>query len=229
MFSLAYHIGIGKKGNTTFSLAGQGGIVQKRFEQSAAVTETGLQQGIPSANETFAVPTVNHPDFAAGALLHSTLSSRLNFDLGVSAAHLTTPKESFKNSDKSLLARRILAHGGFSLDMGTRWVLLPSVSYQTQAKVDEINAQAMIGRHLNAERDITLLFGGGYRANEADAAIAMVGMNYKGFKVGAAYDVNVAGLNNYTSGRGGFEIGLSYTARISKVPVVKPILFCPRF
>jgi hypothetical protein len=48
-------------------------------------------------------------------------------------------------------------------------------------------------------------------------------------KVGVAYDVNMSGLNVATQGNGAFEIGLSYIAKISKMPVVKPVLFCPRF
>ena len=43
-----------------------------------------------------------------------------------------------------------------------------------------------------------------------DAAVAGVGMRYKQFIGMMSYDFNTSYLRSYTSGRGGFELSLTY-------------------
>ncbi|MEM6964514.1 MAG: type IX secretion system membrane protein PorP/SprF, partial [Bacteroidota bacterium] len=81
--------------------------------------------------------------------------------------------------------------------------------------------------HLNEEKDMTLNVGLGYRLRDATKFI--VGMDYKQFRVGAAYDLTVSDLRDADGVPGGFELGASYIAKIYKKPDVKPVIFCPRF
>ncbi len=233
MLSLAYHIGLGTKGNSILTIGANGGVVQKKFDQSTLVDGNTLVNNINATsgtvNETFSNTNISYPDFGLGLLFNHTLTSKMNFNLGASMAHLLEPKETFSNVGTSNLARRISAHGGLNVDLTDKLTLSPSVIYQTQAKASETNVQALLGYHLNPQKDVTVIGGLGYRINQADALYPTIGMNYKGLKVGVAYDVNMSGLNTATQGNGAFEIGLSYIAKISKMPVVKPVLFCPRF
>ena len=230
LLSLAYHLGLGKKGNSTLALGVQGGIVNKKFNVEGLVGEENIKNGTTNAmGETFANNAVSYPDFAGGAMFTHTVSSKVNFNVGAAMAHFTTPKETFKNSGFQTLSNRISAQAAANIDLADRITLMPAVMYQTQAKTSELNVQSNVGFHMNAAKDITVLGGLGYRATKADALFPMVGVWYKGLRAGVAYDINIGDLNPYTRGQGGFEIGLSYIARISKLPVVKPILFCPRF
>ena len=84
------------------------------------------------------------------------------------------------------------------------------------------------------QKDITAYFGAGYRI--FDAAIIRVGLDIKGFQFGFAYDINTNSnglsssvFNNNNRGMA-FEVALSYIAKLYKVPpVVRDVLFCPRF
>lgn len=233
LLSLAYHIGLGAKANSVLTIGANGGIVQKSFDQTKLVDGNTLGGNIGATtgllNETFANSNISYPDFGLGLLYNNTLTSKINFNIGGSVAHLLEPKESFTSGGSAKLPRRIAVHAGVNVDLTDKLTLSPSLIYQTQATASETNVQALLGYHLNPQKDITILGGVGYRLNQADALYPTVGMNYKGFKVGLAYDVNLSGLNSVTQGNGAFEVGLSYIAKISKMPIVKPVLFCPRF
>ena len=98
--------------------------------------------------------------------------------------------------------------------------------FRVLSGANNIQVQAIGGYHLNETKDMTLNVGIGYRLRDATQFI--VGMDYKQFRVGAAYDLTVSDLSDVGTG-GGFELGLAYTARIFKKPNVKPVIFCPRF
>ena len=79
------------------------------------------------------------------------------------------------------------------------------------------------GYVINPEEQITMLLGLGYRLQ--DAVIPYVGVDYKTFRVGLAYDLNASKLGAGTA----LEIAVSYIVRVVKKPTVKPVIFCPRF
>ncbi len=225
--SISYHLGLGKKSNTVFSLGGQGGFVQKTIDQNELLFEDELISGTTSQEFGLAnfESSVSYLDFNVGGLINSYLSSKFNFYVGASAFHVSNPDDAFLSDGK--LKSRILGHAGFNYDLSSRLVLSPTFLFQTQAKAREAIAEAKLGYHINPERNVTLYSGLGYRLG--DAAILMIGMDYKGLKAGIAYDVNTSSLTTASRGRGAYELALSYTAKIYKTPVVKPVLFCPRF
>ena len=226
--ALSYHLGVGKKSNTVFSLGAQGGFAQKRVDMNELIFEDAIG-GSTSAeftnpNSTLD-PSISYTDFNVGTLVNSYLTSRFSFYVGAAAFHITNPNDGFITEQK--LRTRITAHGGFNYDLGNRLMIAPSFIFQTQAKARELVTQARLGYHINPERNVTLYGGLGYRYS--GAAMALIGMDYKGAKLGIAYDIDVSPLNPASRGRGAYELALSYTAKIYKTPVVKPVLFCPRF
>ncbi len=230
MVSLSYHLALGKKANTYFSVGGQGGLVQKRIDQTKLTFQDQFVDGVLNPNmvsgDFNGIETnVSYPDFQVGGVLSSYITSKFNVYIGMSAFHLTEPDDPFLVDSK--LPARLLVHGGMEIDMSNRVTLSPRVLFQTQTAAREIMPQLSVGYHLNPERTYTFNIGGGYRVG--DAAIAMLGLDLKGFRFGAAYDINISDLTSATNYRGGFELALSYTAKVYKNPIVKPVLFCPRF
>ncbi len=230
MASLAYHLGIGKKANTYLSLGAQGGYVQKRLDQTKLIFKDQFVDGVLVNNNSqdlsnITAENVAYPDFQLGAVLNSYLTSKLNLYLGFSAFHITAPEDAFMIDNQ--LATRLQANGGMNIDVSSKATLSPRILYQNQAGASEIVPQLMLGYHLNPEKTTTFNIGAGYRVG--DAVIPMIGLDFQGFKVGVAYDVNVSDLSSSTNNRGGWEIAASYTAKVYKNPVVKPVLFCPRF
>lgn len=230
MASLAYHLGIGKKANTYLSIGAQGGYVQKRLDQSKLIFKDQFVDGVLVNNNSqdlsnISADNVAYPDFQLGAVLNSYITSKFNVYLGFSAFHITSPEDAFMVDNQ--LATRMQTHGGMNIDLSSKATLSPRILFQTQAGATETVPQLMLGYHLNPEKTTTFNIGAGYRVG--DAVIPMVGLDFKGFKVGVAYDVNISDLSSSTNNRGGWEIAAAYTAKVYKNPVVKPVLFCPRF
>lgn len=240
MGNLAYHIPIGSKGNTVISLGGQAGLEQRRLDKSEAETEesitagTGAGTGIDLTNN-IGDDKISFGDYSAGVTIRSKLNKSLDFTLGFSMMHLSQPEYTFYTGtaaaalpdDEKSLGRTMAGHAQFNAHLTPKWTLSPSFLYQGISSADEVNLQLMAGHHFNEAKDITLNFGTGYRLR--DAVFAIVGFDYKGFKLGVAYDFNASDLSTASGNRGGFELAASYIAKIRKTPVVKPVIFCPRF
>jgi len=225
--SLAYHLGVGKKANTVVSLGWQGGVVQRRVNQEELLFEDQIINGTNSSLEYGNIfdPSISYYDFGVGGLVNSYLTSKFNFYIGAGVFHINNPDNGFLSEQQ--LKSRLAVHLGANYDIADRLVLSPSMIFQTQAKAREIITRADIGYHINPERNITLNAGLGYRYS--GALIGMIGLDYKGAKLGIAYDIDTSPLNPASRGRGAYELALSYTAKIYRTPVVKPVLFCPRF
>lgn len=230
--SLAYHLGFGKRANTRLSLGFQGGIVQQRVDASGFLFEDGIVQGggvgtyVPVADNTVANDQVAYPDFSAG-LMFSHRTSKFGIEANFAANHLTMPKYNFLNAESNM---PLGLFGSITADISltNRLILRPMFFYYNVKNAQNMNAQLLLGIHLNNAKDITLYAGGGYRIG--DSGIARIGLDLKGLRFGFAYDINANGLSIKKSNRPmGFEVALSYIAKIYKNPVVKEILFCPRF
>jgi type IX secretion system PorP/SprF family membrane protein len=230
--SLAAHIGLGAKGNTVLSLGFSGGLYNSSiggsgllFAQDILNTPSG---GTPtSGSEILDNANVSTPDFSAGLKLSHQGANGFKISAGFSMNHITQPSVGFFANDEFKLPYGFI--GNFSADIPfgeSKLYLRPMAFYQTMAKAQEINAQALLGYFLNEDRDMAILFGGGYRVN--DAALLRIGAEIKGFNFGFAYDLNMSGLSNNSRAQG-FEVGASYIAKVFKDPNVPQILFCPRF
>lgn len=228
--ALAYHLGIGKLGNTRISLGVQGGIIQQRLDAAGYVFEdqllVGNNGGGGSADNALANGSVSYPDFSGGILI-AHRSAKFGIEANFAVNHFTMPKYNFLSQDSKMPLALI---GGLRIDVpiGQRFLIRPLFFYHNVKNAQDINAQLLFGMHLNQMRDITLYLGGGYRIG--DSGIARIGLDLKGLRFGFAYDINANGLSIKKSNRPmGFEVALSYIAKIYKNPVIKEILFCPRF
>lgn len=250
--SLAYHLGLGAKGNTILSFAAKGGIMQRRisgdftFEDqliggSGAITTDPLGLSVGNATKTL-------PDFSGGLML-SHRGRRFGLEAGVSLNHFTNPNYSFitpeTNEDgearlpmttiSNLIMRIALTKKG-NLFLKPLFFFQNTINTTGEGEglsAFDFNGQLLLGIHFNDMQDITLYLGGGYRAS--GDAIARVGLDIKGLRFGFAYDINTGsqGLNNQIFNQNNramaFEVALSYVAKIYKVPVIDDVLFCPRF
>lgn len=250
--SLAYHLGLGQKGNTIISLGVKGGIMQRQIKggftfesdllpNSTITSDPIFNNGPGNASKTL-------PDFSGG-LMVSHRGSRFGFEGAVSLNHFTNPNYSFKTpetneADEERLPMMIRANliMKIALTQKGNLFLKPLFFFQNMLNTTgtgeglsayELNGQLLLGVHFNEMQDITLYLGGGYRVS--GDAIIRLGLDVKGLKFGFAYDINTPanGLSYkaFTNNNRGmaFEVALSYVAKIHKVPVIKDVLFCPRF
>jgi type IX secretion system PorP/SprF family membrane protein len=233
LFSAAYHLSLDKKGKTFLTLGGQGGYVQRRFDNMSLDVrfedelDLGGGMGVGnSADRNRIGENAQYVDVNAGLMLRHTFTETMNFSLGVSAQHLTQPRYNLITSGIERLPIRFQAHAQFTSDLGEKWMIAPTAFYSIMSPASEIAAQAWGGRYLGETRDMLLRFGAGYRVG--DAAELLLGFDYKGLQAGLSYDLNVSQLSDASNFQGGFELAVSYIVKIFKEPEVPPVIFCPR-
>ncbi len=161
----------------------------------------------------------------AGLFYDFTVSEKLSIGLGGSLFNITAPKESVAKNindyDPNRLGRRLLSTFSLAYQLNDKFTLLPAVMYMRQSGATDLNMGTAVGYHLNTKKDITVYLGGWYRLS--DAAIAMVGMQYKHVKVAFSYDATVSSLNDVktvpkinTKAVGAYEITLTYVGFLSR-------------
>ncbi|MCB0703791.1 MAG: PorP/SprF family type IX secretion system membrane protein [Saprospiraceae bacterium] len=238
--SLSYHIGLDKKGNSVLTIGTQGGMTQRRLKTPGFLTFQDEIEGAMESPDRNIVgfnedpkadggPNSSYFDLNAGLLFSQVLEDKGHFNIGLGMMHLLTPDYSLlKKGAEDLrdLPIRINAHAELSYDLGENWLVNPSFLYSSIGPASEANLQALAGRYFGENRDIAVKLGGGYRFG--DAAEVILGIDYKQFRAGFSYDLNVSELREVTNLRGGFEVAVTYIARIFKEPKVTPIIFCPR-
>jgi type IX secretion system PorP/SprF family membrane protein len=240
MGSAAVHIPLNKKSTSIFSIGVQAGYTSRTLNLGQAQFADGLASGNTSTEFGGNVGSeendfnTNKFDMSVGVLLKAQMNDKMRLEIGSSMSHLLTP-DLHQNPSDSLssdgrdaydLPGDFTLHGQFFVDLNEKIVIKPAFMFRVLSGANNIQVQAIGGYHLNETKDMTLNVGIGYRLRDATQFI--VGMDYKQFRVGAAYDLTVSDLSDVGTG-GGFELGLAYTARIFKKPNVKPVIFCPRF
>lgn len=222
-----YSFTIDKEQTHKFSIGIQAGAIQKSvdfsqlyFEEQYTTTDGGtFDQSLPTG-ETFGGSSFWLPDVNAGFVYYYGKDQlRVNPFVGVSAFHLTRPTETFYGVENKLPIRYI-AHGGAKVNISEKIQLMPKVLYMRQENAQETNYGLMLHYHL---RGAIILFGPTYRS--ADAFILEGGLKIGSYEAKLGYDFNTSELSDFSDGKGGFEISLTYIPKIFKP---NPIKNCPR-
>ena len=224
-----YSFTFDKKQVHKLSLGIQLGLIQKSvnfdnlfFENQYTTTNGGtFDQSLPTG-ETFGSSNFWVPDLNAGFVYYyGEDQKRINPFIGASAFHLTQPNESFYGVANKLPIR-YMVHGGVKYNLSERIQLLPKVILMRQENAQELNYSLMLHYHLKSSGAI-ILFSPTYRSS--DAFIVEAGVKYGSYTVRMGYDFNTSTLNNFSDGKGGFEISLTYIPKVFKP---NPVKNCPR-
>ena len=230
--SLAYHHALGSNNNTRISIGGQYNNFSRRVGNVNAIrTEDNwdptTNTHIGSSIDANTIQPVSVADVNACIAFSTILggdSNQTRITAGVSAFHLNNPDEGLIGSGVTL-PTRIAAHAKVDYDLNSKWVLTPGLYFQTMAGATETNAFLMAGYRIN--EDFLFQFGQGYRFG--DATNTMIAVQYGQLRAGMSYDINVSDLRTISNFQGGFELGVSYIARIYSEPKSDPVIICPRF
>jgi len=218
LLSVAYHKFLGEKAQIGVGV--QGGYTEKSIDISKLYFGDEFLNGTFQPGTSAEYPYLNNRikyfNVNAGVSFSHSVSNNFGYVLGVGANNLNQPKDALErrsNSDVGL-AMRYTGQLGVIAFLSDRFSLRPAALYQMQASASEIVA----GNEFNyivGNPDIhsfaTAIFLGGWYRN-GDAAMATVGVEWKGFKFGVSYDYNLSTLKDASNGRGGFEISLRYIA-----------------
>lgn len=216
--SVAYHKFMGE--NAQIGVGVQGGYTEKSIDISKlyfgdeflnGTFQPGTSAEYPYLNNRVKYFTVN-----AGISFSQNVGQKFGYVLGVGANNLNQPKDALEkktNSDVGL-AMRYTGQLGIIAFLGDRFSIRPAALYQMQASASELIAgnefNYIVGNPDVHSFATAIFLSGWYRTG--DAAMATVGVEFKGFKFGVSYDYNLSSLKDASNGKGGFEISLRYIA-----------------
>lgn len=244
LVSVAYTTSIDKKKNHNISFGVQGGFAQKSLEyqllsyNNQYTTNNGGEFDMTlSSEEGFDGQSLMVENVNAGFLyFFAGQHSRLNPFIGFSAFNLTQPKETFNSADNRL-PMRFYGHVGTRINITETLYLLPKVLAMKQNEFWEQTYAVDAGYYLTGG-DLYLLGGALFRTvgfpksvqDEAskireDAMVVYLGAKMENITAKVGYDVNISSLSTASSGRGGFEISLTYVHQKKKPQTEK---ICPR-
>lgn len=236
--SIAYTTSIDKKKNHNISFGLQAGMTQKTIEhqllsfnnQYTTLNGGGFDESISNL-EDFSGQSALVPVTNAGIMyFFAKQESRLNPFLGVSAFNLIEPKESLYGFDNRL-PRRYYAHIGTRINITEILYLIPKVLVMNQKNFWEETYALDAGYYLK-NSDMYLTAGVVFRSVgdvvntfSQDAAVVSIGAKLENIVAKVAYDFNISSLSTASSGRGAFEVSLTYIHKKKKSTEEK---ICPR-
>ncbi|MBZ0100020.1 MAG: PorP/SprF family type IX secretion system membrane protein [Taibaiella sp.] len=233
--SVAYHKFLGASANKALSVGFQGGYTQKSFDLTRVYFSDEFDGGNfqPGTTGSTLNPKTDYFVFNAGISWAHAVGEKFSYVLGVGANNLNQPRETFDRQEKSDvgLAMRYNGQVGAIAYVSDRFSLRPAFLYQQQANATEMIAgnefHLIVGDPEFQAFTTAVFLGGWYRFD--DAAMVTAGLEFKGFRLGLAYDYTVSSLKNNARSTGGFELALTWIAPDPLDFARKLIYPCSRF
>lgn len=233
MGNAAYHLSLDKKRRNVLTLGVQYGSVSIRVtDPTEANFETTLT-GIGTENIDLNDVSAGYSDLNAGLTLVSKVGKTSVFEVGFAMGHLLKGEYQFSRAMSAVgggntnneVNARINAHTKFKFLASEGLALEPVIYFSSMDKITNIQAQLNSTILINAEKEMALTAGLGYRVG--DAGLILLGMNYGLWKVGLAYDMTLSSAKDATNSFGGFELGITRIIYRYKKPKINPVLLCP--
>ncbi len=249
----AYHFAYGKKQNSVLTLGIQYGGVQESVDFTGDGIRTGVSLangGVDPDLEQLKTPTGSDPeatgrnasssDLMIGITWKTKFAKTNHFLGGVMVGNILSPGGALASlssaspnptpnpGGNSLNAELPLLIRGFAemrTRMGRRTAFVPTLMYQKQGAASEFQMNAMMDYLVKPEMGLVIRGGLGARLASASDAQLLLGADYRGFKIGASFDLGITGASGVDNA---YEVGLGYIYNIFKKPTVKPIIICPR-
>ena len=222
LLSIAYHKYLGGSGgdpNKVLAVGLQGGYSQKTLDLSKLYFGDEYVNGTfqPGTSYEYQLGLLNQVKYYtvnAGISFSHKPSDKFAYTLALGANNLNTPADGFskEKSNQVGLDMRYTGQLGMIWNLSERFSLRPAVLYQNQASANEVIAgnefYYLAGNPEFSQYSTGFFVGGWYRTG--DAVMATAGVEFKGIRVGVAYDYNISDLNTASNGNGGFEISIRY-------------------
>ncbi len=225
--SFAYHKGLGKQGKHRISLGAQAVLGQRRLDRESYIFydqfDVFSHAGIGTSAEFNNMDrgSFAYFDFNAGVYWKSNFTERFRMQGGFATFHFTQPSQYFITTDsKSYLPRRYQGDMAAAIYFTKKWAIEPDVLVEFQGKNNMFLFGGAFGYYFNTgfRKNTSIHFGARYRMStrNGDAVSPMLQVEFRNFRIGGAYDVNVSKLKNSSDLKGAFEISLVYVGESIK-------------
>jgi type IX secretion system PorP/SprF family membrane protein len=230
-----YHKSLSDERNMYISLGFMGGIVQRSLDPSKITTNSqfdGNQYNSSLSNgETFNSSSYSYFDGNAGMSFNTQLGDREddNMFVGIAYQHFNKPSNiSFYSNPTDELTPKWVYSAGVRMTTTADSYITFQGDYSTQGPYTELIAGGLLTKKLDDEEDAKQLISGGVFLRWDDAVIPVAKLEAKPLSVSVSYDINISQLTSASSGRGGFEMALSYQTYF-ETNSSKDAVRCPRF
>lgn len=237
LLSVAYHKFFGDNNDLAVGL--QGGYAQKSIDLSKLYFGDEFQNGTfnHATSQEYQLGLGNSVNYylvnAGLALSHS--ANNFSYVLGLSANNINQPNDAIEkkqSSQSASLGMRYTGVLGIDWRVGDRLRLRPAALFQSQSSATEFIVGNEFHYDLGANygyKDFTPAVFLGAWMRSGDATMFTMGFEFKGVRVGLAYDYNISTLNNASNGNGGFEIAIKYISPLPGKFAGRRTIPCSRF
>lgn len=246
MGSVAYNMTFGPRSKFQLGVGLQGGVLMTKLNTTNLQFDDGFNPDL-TYNSSASVESLNNSPkpkglFNIGIFAKYEFLKGMRVYAGYSFNNATQYKQDWLlNSIQTYdIPFRHTLHGGFEFDYHDKMVFIPGVLMQhTPVGDNETEFGLTVGFHLVRNPDplkrVTLYAGLWDRVNNEDALIPKIGLDYKGFKAGFAYDIALTQqrADAAQSAIGGgfaqaFEVTVAYIFDLT-IPKEDHYLFNPRY
>ena len=159
-----------------------------------------------ASGEPFAYSQIGYLDLQLGLNYAYFANSNLYLNAGASIMHLNNPRESFFSGSDNRVPQRYTGFMNASYKLNDQWIINPNAYYSYQTGSSEVVGGLMAQYNLSGDGEQQLI--GGAYLRVGDAAVAMVGLQWKNIRLTFTYDATTSSLNNFNGGNGALEFSL---------------------
>jgi len=266
--NVAYHFGFDKNYSRVFTVGIKYGSHSRKLNSGFNLTlRDELISGAPGPDAALIpqpsgangdVQGRSNSDYAIGFLYKAIPNKTTNYEIGLAADHLTSPRTSIlagagptgggmiggvdctmdpmnpicrqgQMEDQDRRNIRFTTHANMTRQVNDKVSFSPGAMMQFTRAGLEMQAHGILGYKLDEKKGTIVNAGLGFRAiGPADLQL-FLGAEMKDLKIGAAFDLGVLGFQTAPGFQSAFEIAATYIINIHKKPDVEPVIFCPRF
>lgn len=233
--AINYNKSMSTEKNMYLSLGFMGGLVQRSLDRSKMTTNNQydgtMYNGGLSDGENMAANSYSYFDGSVGMSVNGQIGSgeNNNFFAGLAYHHFNKAKNiSFYSSNDASMTPKWVASGGIRFSMTTYSFFTLQSDYTIQGSFKEIMGGALYSWKLDQNDENKYILHAGAYMRWKDALIPVAKLEFRPVAVAVSYDANISPLKQYSSGRGGFEISLTYQ-KSKKYNSSQEAVRCPKF
>lgn len=235
--ALNYHKSLSTERNMYLSLGFMGGWVQRRIDRSKMTTNsqydgTGFNPGLADG-ETFPKNSYSYLDASVGMSFNTQLGENTdnNMYLGLAYHHFNkATKISFYGNPNYEMIPKWVGSAGLRLNMSDYSYFTVEGNYSKQGPYTETIVGTLFTRKLGEEmEDPRYAVSAGAFIRWGDAFIPVVKLDFKPVSLAVSYDGNISQLKAASTGRGGFELSMTYQKFVDRGNSSAESVRCPKF
>jgi len=190
----------------------QTGIIQLGFNLEDMTWDSQWDGNKYNANgATSSIPKnkILSLDISTGLLWYYIPNRQFSITSGLGLFHITKPNQAFLSANESLLYSKLTFYTGAEYALNDYMSVLPSFAYYKQGSNQEFIVGTFFKRIISRiiEGEPSYLLGIWYRND--DAIIAATRLDYRHYRIGLSYDINVSPLYTISNNKGGPELSIT--------------------